>query len=145
MKFSKYLKGFMKEFSIAYGCLMVIAVIFLSVYSIETISTSLLWQLIMAAAAFTFVKFAFVNKYDLGKKSQMSNFFICSTLADLIVVLWLFFFSPGRINDKSLILIYIIVILIVKGVVYAMTYIDGQTQAKLVNEKLSEYKKGSSN
>jgi hypothetical protein len=34
------------------------------------------------------------------------------------------------------------VILIVKGAVFAMMYIDGQRQAKQLNEKLSEYKNG---
>ncbi|MBP2631024.1 MAG: hypothetical protein H6Q70_1652 [Firmicutes bacterium] len=59
-----------------------------------------------------------------------------------MVVLWLCLFSPNI--DSDVVILYILVILIVKGAVFAMMYIDGQRQAKQLNEKLSEYKNGTS-
>jgi hypothetical protein len=140
MKISKYLGYILKDFFAAYGCLMVSVVIYLGIYSVETISTSLLFQIILAASAYTFFKFALVNKYELGKKAQMISFSICFVMGDVMVLIWLWFFSPGKIMDKNLIIIYFIIILVVKGAVYAMMYIDGQTQAKKLNEKLRDYK-----
>lgn len=142
MRFSQYLKHFLKDTFKASGCLMIITAIFLELNSIETIKTSLLWQIIVIASAYTFFKFAFVNNLDLGKKEQLILFIICSTLANLMVVLWLYLISPNI--DSNLIIMYIIAILIVKGAAFAMMYIDGQEQAKQLNEKLSEYKKGTS-
>lgn len=144
MKLSEYLKYLMKDFFIACGFLMIIVVIFLGIYSTETIKASLLWQVILVASAYTFFKFAFVNKYELGKKAQLISFYICSSLADIMVILWLCLFSTNKNIDKNLFIVYIIVILVTKGLVYAMTYIDGHTQAKQLNEKLIEYKNGGS-
>jgi hypothetical protein len=140
MKTSKYLGCFLKDFFTAYGFLMVISAMFLVIYSTETITASLPVQIILVALSFTFFKFAFVNKYELEKKAQRISFAICFLLADMPIVLWLFFFSPGKLVDLSVLLAYIIVILIVKGAVCAMMYIDGNRQAKQVNEKLREYK-----
>lgn len=142
MELSQYLKYFLKEIFKACGCLMILVSMFFGINSIETIKTSLLWQIIMIASAYTLLKFAFVNNLDLGKKTQLILFTICSTLADIIIVLWLCLFSPNI--DSNLITIYIIIILIVKGAVFAMMYIDGQKQAKQLNEKLSDYKKDTS-
>jgi len=143
MKFSNYIKYILKDFFIAYGCLMIIVAIFLSIYSTQTIKSSLLWQIILMALAYTFFKFAVVNKYEFGKKAQMINLFICSTLADIMIIIWLWLFSPSKIVNGNLILAYIIIILVVKGFVYAMIHIDDNKQAKQLNEKLNEYKSGS--
>lgn len=138
MMLSQYLKHFLKEMCNACGCLMFAASIFFGVNNIDTIKTSLLWQIIIIASAYTLFKFAFVNNLDLGKKDQLILFTIYSTLADIMVILWLCLFSPNI--DSNLIILYIIVILIVKGAVFTMMYIDGQKQAKQLNEKLNEYK-----
>lgn len=142
MEISQYVKHFLVELFKTCGCLMIGISIFLGIYSIETMKSSLLWQIIIIASAYTLFKFAFVNNLDLGKKAQLILFTIYSTLADIMVVLWLYLFSPNI--DSNLIIIYIIVILIVKGGVFAMMYIDGQKQAKQLNEKLNEYKNGTS-
>ena len=143
MKINKYLGCFFKDLLTACGALMIIVSLFLMTHSTEIIKTSLLWQIILIASAYTFFKFAFVNKYELSKKAQLISFTICSTLADIMVVLWLCLFSPGKITDKNLIVIYIIVIFIVKGAVYTMMYLDGHKQAKQLNEKLGEYNNNS--
>jgi hypothetical protein len=141
MKISKYLGYILKDFLVAYGCLIIVVAIFVAIYSTETINSSLLGQIILIASAYTFFKFALVNKYELGKKAQMINFFICFVLADVMIILWLWFFNSSKIIDKSLLIIFALVILVVKGAVYAMIYIDGQIQAKQLNEKLSVYKR----
>lgn len=142
MNFSNYIKHMLKDFFIAYGCLMIVVAMFLNIYSTQTIKSSLLWQIMLMALAYTFFKFAVVNKYEFEKKVQMINLFICSTLADIMIIIWLWLFSPSRIVNKNLILAYIIIILVVKGFVYAMIHIDGNKQAEQLNHKLSEYKNG---
>lgn len=119
---------------------MTIVTVFLGINSQVIIESSLLCQIILVASAFTFFKFAFVNKYELEKTSQMLNLLVCSTLADIMIMLWLHFFSPSKVFDLNLIIAYIVVILIVKGFIYVVTYIDGQKQAKQLNEKLSMYR-----
>ena len=138
MNFCQYVKHFLSDVFAVCGCLMLVALIFWSINSIEIIQTSFLWQIITITLVYTLFKFAYVNNFDLGKKAQLISFTVCTTLADLMVVLWLYLFSP--ITDKNLFVIYVVIILIVKGAVYAMMYVDGQHQAKQLNEKLREYK-----
>jgi hypothetical protein len=140
MKISKYLASILKDFFTAFGGLVVIAVIYLSMHSIATISTSLLYQLILGASALTFLKNAFSNKHEFNKKAQHISFFVCLILADMMILIWMFFFSPGRIIDRNLIFAYFAVLLISEAVLYAMTYLDGRAQEKQLNRKLREYK-----
>lgn len=139
MKISKYLGYILKDFFTAFGGLIFLVLMYLTIYSVETINISLLFQMILFAAAFTLFRYALINKFELTKKAQMISFFGCSTIADIMILIWLFFFSPGKIHDLSLIMIYFIVIICVKGGVYAMMYIDGKAQEKQLNEKLREY------
>lgn len=140
MKISRYLRLILKDFFQAYGFLTIITLLFLTINSRQTISISLLGQIVLFTSAYVLFKFAFVNKYDLGKKAQLINFMTCSTLADLIIVFWLLCLSPGRIFDKDLLIAFIVVILVVKGMVYAMMYVDGRKEAEQINEKLIEYR-----
>jgi len=87
MKVSNYVKEILKDFLLSYGCLMVIVALFFLIYSSDTIKPTLLWQIILLALAYTFFKFAFVNKYELEKKVQMISLFVCSTLADIMIIL----------------------------------------------------------
>lgn len=141
MEFHKCLKYFLKNIFQASGCLLIIAAILLEANSIASINTSLLWQILMLALAYTFYKYAFANNLDLGKRDQLISFTICSTVASVIVVLWLWLFTrPVPAVDSEMMLIYLSIIIVVKGAVYAMMYFDGQKQARQLNEKLSEYK-----
>lgn len=141
MKYNECLKPLLKDIFQASGCLLIIAAILLGANSIEIINTSLLWQIIIIALAYTLYKFAFANNLDLGKRDQLISFTICSILADIIVVVWLWLFTqPVPAVDNELIIIYIIIIIVVKGAVYAMMYTDGQKEARQLNERLGEYK-----
>jgi hypothetical protein len=142
MKISKYVGYFLKDFFTACGCIMVVISLFLTIYSTQTIDSSVLFQIILVGLSYTFFKFALVNKYELEKKAHMISFATCFMLADMPIVIWLWLFSPSKIVDINVLLAYIIIIFIVKGMVFAMMYIDGNKQAKQINEKLSENKKG---
>lgn len=144
MSINKYLTYFLRDFLIAFGCLMAVASMLLALYSTRTINTSLLYQLILVALVYTFYKFGLVNTHELGKKAQMISFTICFLLADVMILLWLCFFSPNKITDKSTIIAYILVFIIVKGAVYIMMQVDGKRTAKQLNVKLGEYKNGGS-
>ncbi|GKU26658.1 DUF3021 domain-containing protein [Clostridium folliculivorans] len=143
MKINEYLKFMLKDFLKAFGFLMIIVTIYFSSNSITVIETSLLWQIILVSSAYVFFKFAFVNKYDLDKKTQNINLFVCSTLADVAILAWLWLFSPNRAVDSNTMILYAIIIFSVKVLVFSMMHIDGQSQAKQLNEKLNEYKKES--
>lgn len=141
MKIEQYIGCLIKDFIMIYGFLMVVMSGFLALISVEVITLSTIWQIIIVTAAFTLYKFAFANKLDLGKKEHLISFFISATLGDLLIIFWLFVFTPGRINRPSLIISYIIILILVKGMVYVMLYQNGKIQAKQFNEKLTEIKK----
>lgn len=143
MKIEQYIGYLIKDFIMIYGSLMVIISGYLALISVETITLSIIWQIVMVTLAFTFYKYAFTNKLDLGKKAHLISFFVSATLGDLLIIMWLFLFTPGRINRPSLMISYIIVMILVKGMVYAMLYHDGKVQAKKFNEKLTEIRSNS--
>lgn len=142
MIISKYFKKFLKNLFVACGCLITIVAIFSGIYSTEIIKNSLLWQIILGALAYSFLKLAFVNKDELGEKVQMMFFIVSLSLSEIMVLLWLWFFGPGKIMNTNLIIVYILAIIIVKGFVYRMMHLNGEKHAKLINEKLIEYKNG---
>jgi len=142
MIINQYFKKFLKNLFVACGCLITIVTIFSGIYSTEIIKSSLLWQIILVALAYAFLKLAFVNKDELGEKVQMIFFFVSLSLSEIMVILWLWFFSPGKIMNSNLMIVYILAIIIVKSLVYRMMNINGEKHAKLINEKLIEYKNG---
>jgi hypothetical protein len=142
MKVSKYLYYMLRDFVIAYGVLFIVVAGISMINSNDFFSVGMLLQVGLGAAGFTFARYSLVNKYTLEAKVQRISFFICYVLADLMVVLWLFIFSPGKVLNNELLIIYIIIILLVKGAVSWMMYLDGRTQAKQLNEGINRYKKG---
>ncbi|WP_410511941.1 hypothetical protein PaeBR_18090 [Paenibacillus sp. BR2-3] len=144
MKISKYLLCILKDFLIACGGLMIIVAMYLSLYSPETMNASLLWQIALLASAFTFYKYALVNTLELGKKAEMISFFSCAALANIMIIIWLWFFSTNTRIDKDIFVPLILVVFIVEVLVHGMMYMDGQKEAKQLNEKLNDYKKGGS-
>lgn len=83
-----------------------------------------------------------IDTPELGKRAQRISFYICFVLADVIVIAWLWFFSSSQVMDREILVAFVLVILVVKGMVYAMMHIDGLKEAKRLNEKLSEYDTG---
>jgi hypothetical protein len=142
MKVSSYISRIAKDFLIACGCLSILSALVLTLSSAETMNPSLLWQIILAASAFTSFKYALIDTPELGKRAQRFSFYICFVLADVFVIAWLWFFSSSQVMDRGILVAFILVILVVKGMVYAMMHIDGLKEAKRLNEKLSEYGHG---
>jgi Co/Zn/Cd efflux system component len=139
MNVRKYLVCFFKDFFLACGCLLAVVTLFLGISSVKTIDTSSLWQIIIIASAYTFFKTALLNKYELEKKMQVLNFTICHLLAEILIIAWLWFFSPNKMVDANLMIAYSIIVILVNGSVYIMMYMNGQQQARQINEKLSQY------
>lgn len=138
MKISKYVGDLLRDFFMNYGFLVVVSLIVGGIHSKDMFEISLLCQVMLGASAFTLFKFAFTSKYDLSKKAQTINFCICSVIGNLLVVLWLWIFST---DNLSLLAMYIVVIIVVKAFVFTMMYINGNAEAKLVNDRLNQYKK----
>jgi Ca2+/Na+ antiporter len=90
--------------------------------------------------AYVFFKLAFINKNDINKKVRLITFNVFLTLSELMILLWLLFFSPGKVMNINLLLAYIFALVIVKFLVYTMMSINGEKEAKLINEKLIKYK-----
>ena len=112
-------------------------------YALVYIFNSVLWN--KFSIVFELGFFTSISSIFLAIVCNVESFYICFILADVMIVLWLWFFSPSKIVDRTLIFAYIIVILVVKGLVYIMLNKDGQSQAKLLNERLREYTKEDKN
>jgi Ca2+/Na+ antiporter len=140
MKFIGYLKNSLKDFFISSGFLMILITTISAIYSKETIETSQLFQIMLFSLAYVFFKLAFINKNDINKKVRLITFNVFLNLSELMILLWLLFFSPGKVMNINLLLAYIFALVIVKFLVYTMMSINGEKEAKLINEKLIKYK-----
>lgn len=141
MKTSNYVSSIMRDFFVACGCLFILTEVILAMSLTKTINSSLLWQITLAASAFISFKYALIDTPELSKKAQLISFYVFFLLADVFIIVWLWFFSTGQLIEKGILIPFIIIILIVKLAVYTMQYIDGRKEAKLLNEKLSAYGK----
>lgn len=140
MKISQYILKLLKDLVLNYGFLLFVGTIYLVLIGSEVLSVSVLIQFFILASAYTFYKFAFMNQFDFGKKAQWINLMVCTSVADIMIIIWLYFFSPASIMDTDLLIIYIVVVVLAHVAVYAMLYHNGLVQAKQLNEKLTEYK-----
>lgn len=129
MNKTRYMVDFLRDFLIACVCLLIVIALLMGGSFIKSFNLSILWQVMLIASAFVFFKLAFVNKYGLEKKSQAINFLVFSIPADIMVILWMYLYSPSKVLNPTLIGIYIIVILIVKAIVYAMMLSDNKKHA----------------
>ncbi|NYD11483.1 Ca2+/Na+ antiporter [Clostridium beijerinckii] len=134
MKFIGYLKNSLKDFFISSGFLMILITTISAIYSKETIETSQLFQIMLFSLAYVFFKLAFINKNDINKKVRLITFNVFLTLSELMILLWLLFFSPGKVMNINLLLAYIFALVIVKFLVYTMMSINGEREAKLINK-----------
>ncbi|NOW04251.1 DUF3021 domain-containing protein [Clostridium beijerinckii] len=140
MKFINYFKDSLKDFFISSGFLMILITIISEIYSNEIIRTSELFQIMLFSLAYAFFKLAFMNKDSMSKKVQLITFNVYLTLSELMILLWLLFFSPGKAMNTGLLLAYLFILVVVKISVYTMMRINGEKEAKLINEKLVKYK-----
>ncbi|MBE6086451.1 MAG: DUF3021 family protein [Clostridium beijerinckii] len=140
MKFIGYLKNSLKDFFISSGFLTILITTISAIYSKKTIETSQLFQIMLFSLAYVFFKLAFINKNDINKKVRLITFNVFLTLSELMILLWLLFFSPGKVMNINLLLAYIFALVIVKFLVYTIMSINGEKEAKLINKKLIQYK-----
>lgn len=138
MSIIKYIKSILKNYFQATGCLMTFYLIFSWMYRVESIEISILGQILFIALAYAFLKLAFVSEDELGKRGQLIYFNVNLSIAEVILLSWLLFFSPGKIMDINLLILYIVVIAAAKILVYKMMRINGEKNAKLINQKLIE-------
>ncbi|MCE3200151.1 hypothetical protein JI735_20880 [Paenibacillus sonchi] len=142
MKTGKFVSHIVKDWFAVCGCVTILVAIVQFLSSTGSVKASILWQIIVAASAFTCFKYALVSTPGLGKKAQTFCFYICFLLADVFVIVWLWLFSSGPFRENERFLPFLITSLVIKGMVYTMLHIDGQKEAKRLNEKLGEYQKG---
>lgn len=139
MTLGKFAGRFITDLLVACGFLLVASTLILALNSKETVSLSLLWQLLLAAGARTFFKYGLINTEGLRPKAQFWAFCIFMLLADTMILLWLCFFSPNPLG-KELMLPFILTFVVVKAVVYPFMYMDGKREAEELNQKLKVYK-----
>lgn len=142
MKISEYLWTMAKNFATVCGCMVIFMAIYLQSSELETINTSLFWQIMLLSSAAVFFKFGLVKLEGLSEKAQRISFFVCFFLADIMILLWLFFYTPGGKTNQGLLFSYFIVLVVTKAVVYAMMTHNGKLQAKQLNARLRVYKGG---
>ena len=102
MKFIGYLKNSLKDFFISSGFLMILITTISAIYSKETIETSQLFQIMLFSLAYVFFKLAFINKNDINKKVRLITFNVFLTLSELMILLWMLFFSQGKVMKLKL-------------------------------------------
>jgi len=142
MTVSRFLTLMLKDFLIACGGLMLLTAVFLTIYSPDTIHTSLLWQIAMFGAATTFYKNALLNHHELGKKAERISFFVCVVLANSTLILWLLLFSTKQSFDKTMFILLILIVFVIEVMVHTMMYVDSKKEAERLNDKLSKHNKG---
>lgn len=140
MTIRSFTTALLKDFLIATGFLTLVTSVFVALSALTTVPPVYLCRILLLAGAFTLYRHAFVPKFELPETAQALSFFLCSLGADILIVVLLFFFSPGRLYDMTLFFLYLAVMLLIKGAVYAMMRQNGRQQAAELNDRLNAFK-----
>ena len=143
MKISKYLTIVFSHFSIIFSCATICATIFLIVFSIETVNTSLFWQILLlafAAALFDLLYYieGWFSRLPLLWQIGLHFIYIYAlNLSGCLVFKW---FNTGDRLFWSYVTLFSVLVLAAFILISIILHSYEQKQEKLMNKKLNEYK-----
>lgn len=141
MNYKRYITYLTRDFAVLYGAVMAGTALFMKLNSVETLQLIYLQQAFLISLALTLFKFGFVNSYDIPERAQKFCWFICTTAADLTLLIFLMFFRPWEVHTLPQFLGFAVIILLVKAMVFYMLLVNGREEARQLNEMLDVYKK----
>lgn len=141
MKITKYAFELIRDFLIILSGSIIFTGIFLLIFSFKTIPSSLLWQIILISFIATFFDLIYyidgwIDRIPLLIKALLHGAFIL-----ILYIISALTFRWFEINDYKLILTLILLVSAGFVLIYSIICILDSRQAKLFNQKLTEYKK----
>ncbi len=135
-----FLSRLLKDFFASIGFFLVLAVLLTVFGMFRTLDMSMMWTILLLSTSVVLFRFALVPPAEIREQSATWVFPVCFFLADLPIIAWLWFFSPGKMADTELLILYTVIILAVKVMVHFMMISNGKTEARLLNDKLEAYR-----
>ena len=99
----------------------------------------MMWTILLLSTSVVLFRYALVPPAEIRENRATWVFPVCFFLADLPIIGWLWFFSPGKMADTELLILYTVIILAVKVMVHFMMISNGKTEARLLNDKLHAF------
>lgn len=131
-----YIKMFW-ELMMCYGFVMLILTIYHQLSDGSNPDLHNIWAFLLLSCALVFRFESFINFHDLEDHLMRINYLMTSVMADISLIVLLYYFTSGgkyfQFSAKSVLIVYIVA----KGAVYLMVYVQAKQAARAINKKLT--------
>lgn len=138
---TKYLKHLVRDFFAICGCILIGTSIFLTVFQVKMINSSLFWQVIIVAFIAALLDFILEGKSQVSKKSYLIRKIVHFILINILLFSSAYMFRWFFLRKMGIMVVFEIIIILVYVLVGFSVYFIDNIHAKKLNEKLIEYKK----
>lgn len=141
MKINSYLYHLLRIFSTNCSCIIVGTAVFLQIFSVDHIESSILWQILFISFASSVFGIFYHTKGEALKKFPALYTLIHYLTINIFLFSWAYFFNWINFHEPSILISFGLTVLIVYLIGSVLIRINSHTQAKLLNKKLEEYKR----
>lgn len=139
MKEYRLLRDMMRQFFAIVTGIFLGTATFLTVFSIEVVNSSLLWQVFLVALVTALAGFIYCSRRELSKKAFLTRQALHFLAIITILLIAAYLFGWISFADTRLVVVFLVFVVLVYALVSVFIYTAGQKQIKRLNEKLSEY------
>lgn len=140
MDIINYTKGIFRSFFVICSGVTVGTGVYLKIYNVENVESSLIWQIVIVALLATLVGFVKYSKKELGRDAYLIRSGIHYLLINVLLLSSAYYYKWFTFQSINKIFIYAAIILMVYIMVCLSMYIADSAKAKKLNEKLREFK-----
>ena len=141
MKDHKAIPHVLRDYFTICTCSLAGSAAFLTISSIKNITYALLWQILFVSLVTSLTSLIYHSKHELSKKSFLIRSIIQYFMINAILLFSAYFFKWVQFTEANLVLTFVTLVFLIYALVHTIIYFDDRFHAKLLNEKLSEYKK----
>ena len=128
------------EISMFCGALVLALTLYLQFGGIESVARVTLWQIILLVSTLVFRGESFINFHRLEIRDMSINYLVSSVLADVTLIILLYYFTPGGKFFEGSAGVMLGAYIIIRVLIYAMSYLYSFKSAREINAKLSKIK-----
>ncbi len=129
------------EISMFCGAIVLALTLYLQFGGVESVARVTLWQIILLVSTLVFRGESFINFHRLEMRDMSINYIISSVLADVTLIILLFYFTPGGKFFEGSASVMLGAYIVIRIFIYSMSYLYTFKSAREINAKLIKIKR----
>lgn len=136
MTLRKHYWKMLLEISKFAGLLIILVTIYRQFGGAGMMSIRNFWQILLLVSTVVFRSESLINFHDLNEHKMYINYFFSSILADVTLIILLYYFTPGGLFFRGLEKVMLTAYVVFKGATYVMIYFHSKWTAREINAQL---------